>query len=587
MTQTTQQPRTAEELVADMETAFRVGELGATALAIWELTHRFPEQASVARIYSKKLLRDPELSSVSLDILRSDARALRKQENPEQVAQLAALGLLKFPRDRYLTLCLVDVAEQLERLEWAGPALNALGPPADDDVVLLNANAALAQTEGNYDIACQLFARLHQMEPTNETIIQNYSASLIGLKRHPEAIELLEKNLGNAKEPKSFVNRLTYIYHADGLNVAERLRLIDRRFFSDCESQKAAKVHADISLFLQDFDEVIRGLSALNEFERDPVTEYEIAEAEFTLNRLDEALRHYAVRFEAFPYLEYCRPSAARYYGQFLKDETLFVWGEQGIGDELLFSLFYEELANRVKNVTVAMDLRVAAPLARRYPDWTFIDRHAIGEDVPETDFACPSGDLLILFLREMLDSGTRFTQPLFMPDEGRAAEIIGLLGEKLRPRIGISWRGGTGVHGKIRSVDLPTLMKGLPEDADVDVISFQYDADHENEVIEHGDRRIALSGLDNRQDLEGVFSLMSQCDAVLSVDNAVAHFACFLGVPTYVLTPAGQTQFRWKNKALRNLFFPTAELIRQPAPGHWDSAIKDAWELLLSNVGR
>ena len=585
MTEPTQQPKTADELIADMENAFRAGELGLTALAIWELTHRFPNDASVARIYTKKLMRDPELSSLTLDELRTDTKKLRNGEKLEEVAQISALGLLRYPADRYLTLCLVDVSEKLNRLEWAGPALRSLGPPDDSDVVLLNANAALAQTEGDYQVACEFFRRLYDLEPNNETIIQNYSASLIGVNRYDDAINLLEGNLGEAKQPKGFVNRLTYMYHHAGEDVALRLQRLDQKFFVDCKTKEGAKVHADINLFLQDFEEVIRGLTAVNDIEYDPVNEFEIAEAEFTLNRLKSALKHYEVRFKAFPYLEYCQPSAKKYSGELLKNETLFIWGEQGIGDELLFSLFYEEVAKRARKVIVAMDLRVAEPLSRRYPDWKFIDRHAIDKEVPDSDYACPSGDLMILFLEEMLETGKTFTSPLFSPQESRLEKVVADLGVKKRPRIGISWRGGQDVHGKIRSVDLATLLKGLPDSFDVDVVSLQYDGDHENEVIQYGDRRVALSGLDNRRDLEGVFSLISQCDAVLSVDNAVAHFSCFLGVPTYVLTPAGQTQFRWKNEALKNLFFPTAKLIRQPAPGEWDTAITEAWTLLLDQI--
>ena len=128
--------------------------------------------------------------------------------------------------------------------------------------------------------------------------------------------------------------------------------------------------------------------------------------------------------------------------------------------------------------------------------------------------------------------------------------------------------------------------MSGLPAASDVEVISLQYDEHHEKEIIMNGDRRVSFSGLNNRGELEGVFALISCCDAVITVDNAVAHFAAALGVPVAVLIPAAQTQFRWKQSAIKQLLFPSARLFVQGKPGDWETAIKDAWRFALENAG-
>jgi ADP-heptose:LPS heptosyltransferase len=129
----------------------------------------------------------------------------------------------------------------------------------------------------------------------------------------------------------------------------------------------------------------------------------------------------------------------------------------------------------------------------------------------------------------------------------------------------------------------LDTLMSGLPADRDVEVISLQYDENHEKEIIMNGDRRVTFSGLNNRFDLEGVFALISCCDAVITVDNAVAHFAAALGVPVAVLIPAAQIQFRWKHSGMKELLFPSAKLFIQNKPGDWLSAVEEAWNYALA----
>ena len=200
-------------------------------------------------------------------------------------------------------------------------------------------------------------------------------------------------------------------------------------------------------------------------------------------------------------------------------------------------------------------------------------------------DYACPMGDLMVMFMPEMIRSGHQIQQPILLPDPDRLQSFTGMLEGKTKPRIAITWRGGTGVHGKIRSMSLEDLLAGLPRDWEVDIISLQYSEDHEQEVIDFGDRRVALSGLNNRWDLEGVFALLKCCDALVTVDNAVAHFAAAIGIPTAVLIPAAQIQFRWKNEHMKNLLFPSAKLFVQEKPADWSAPVQAAWQYVLGVV--
>jgi tetratricopeptide (TPR) repeat protein len=583
VTEPTQQPKTADELIADMENAFRTGELGLTALAIWELTHRFPNDASVARIYTKKLMRDPEFSSLSLEQVRANCKQERNTGDPETLSQLAAMGLLRFPKDRYLSLNLIEASEKLGRPEWGEAALEGLGEPERDDIVLLNAHAALAQSKGDHQRAVGILKKLLSLEPDNEDLKKNLSGALAGLGDFDQAIAFLEKLLETSDSGREIVNRLTRLYNMAGSDVSKSLLDLDRSFFAGCETFEQTRTHIDINIFLQDFEKVAEGYKRSDELVPNPVTIFRLAEAELNLGKFSDGLDHYGIRFEAFPRLAYIEPTTRRYSGEVLNDETLLVWAEQGLGDEILFSYFLEVLATRVKNVTVAMDPRLLEFFSPKYPDWVFMSRFDLAESLPNTDYACPAGDLFTLFLQELVNEQYEFAQPLISCSEQRLAEIKRLLPPSEKPRIGISWRGGQGIHGKIRSLDLPSFMHGLGDDQVVEIISFQYDEGHEDAVIAHGDRRIALSGLNNRQDLQGVISLLSQCDAVITIDNSVAHLAAAVGVPTFVLIPAGQVQFRWKNADIKNLCFPNVTLCRQSIPGDWSDVTEDAWRRALS----
>jgi tetratricopeptide (TPR) repeat protein len=575
------EPQKFARLEAEMELAFREGDIGTTALLAWEAITLFPDRSSVARIYIKKLLRDPNVQGITIEAFVQNAKELRKSGEAEELAQLSALGLLRFPAHRYLSLSMMDASQNLHRPEWIGPLVEALGEPAADDVVLLNARASMENKFGNYEKANSLFKKLMVLEPKNEVILQNYSASLVGLERYEEAAKLLEQFLSKSDEPRKHLQKLVPIYRLMGFDIRQKLTELDERFFTSCGSRNRARVHADLRLFLQDISGVEDGLRRMQEFEWVAGDAFELAEAELAQNKLQSGLERYGVRFEAFPYLEWCKPSAPLYSGQILDKETLFLWGEQGLGDEIMFSMFFERLSSRVKHVIAAIDSRLMSVFQHRYPHWKFLDRHDMPHNLPQSDFSCPMGQLMVLFLPEMLATNQHISQPIFDPDPQRYQQIADLLKNKTKPRVAISWRGGAHVNGLIRSMTLAELMESFPSDCDVSLISLQYDDNAEQDVIEYGDRRVELSGLDNRGDLEGVFALLRCCDAVVTVDNAVAHFGAALGIPTAVLLPASQIQFRWRNPAMKNLLFPGAELFVQEKPSDWSVPVKAAWQMV------
>ena len=578
--------KTLQQLEDELEVAFRGGEVGETALLAWELKARFPSESGVASIYIKKLLRDPYVAGISLEDFKKNAKSLRDEDEPEELARLAAMGLLRFPAQRYLSLSLLEAAERLGKKEWMEPVIRPLGEPKDDDVVLLNVVASLENVLGNYERAQKLFRKLKLLEPNNETIIQNYSATLTGLKQFAEAINLLEDHLPHSKTPREYVHRLLPLYRLAGLNPETELDQLDRRLFEKCHSVEAARVHTDLRLFLQDTEGVVLGFKQLLSQQWFPEVAFELAEAELGMGDITAGLERYGVRFEAFPKLEWHKSGEKKYGGQPLNDEFLFVWGEQGIGDEIMFAMFLEVMVHRAKNVVVALDHRLIPAFEAKYPQWRFVNRNDLPKGLPKFEYACPLGDLMVHFLPDLLAKGHKFNQPIIEPDAIRFAQISKLMANKDKPRIAISWRGGKDANGEIRSMRLGELMAGLPVAAEVEVISLQYDEGHEQEVITHGDRRVAFSGLNNRFDLEGVFALIKCCDAVITVDNAVAHFSAALGVPAAVLIPAAQTQYRWKQPKIKQLLFPSASLFVQNKPGDWVPPVEAAWDYVLEMAG-
>ena len=109
---------------------------------------------------------------------------------------------------------------------------------------------------------------------------------------------------------------------------------------------------------------------------------FELAETELVSGDYEAGLDRYGVRFEAFPKLEWYK-ARKKYAGQHLDDEWLFVWGEQGIGDEIMFAMFLEVMVPRAKNMVIALDNRLIPAFEVKYPQWRFLDRHNLPSDLP------------------------------------------------------------------------------------------------------------------------------------------------------------------------------------------------------------
>jgi ADP-heptose:LPS heptosyltransferase len=78
--------------------------------------------------------------------------------------------------------------------------------------------------------------------------------------------------------------------------------------------------------------------------------------------------------------------------------------------------------------------------------------------------------------------------------------------------------------------------------------------------------------------------ALLSSIDFVISVDTAVAHLACTLGRPTWILLPHA-ADWRWLLEREDSTWYPSARLFRQPRIGDWDSVIQMVYDALRRSL--
>ena len=68
------------------------------------------------------------------------------------------------------------------------------------------------------------------------------------------------------------------------------------------------------------------------------------------------------------------------------------------------------------------------------------------------------------------------------------------------------------------------------------------------------------IDDFDCYNDISSVFSLISECEKVITIDNSVAHFAGALGVETEVWVPK-LLNWRWGLRKRSTYWYPSVSL--------------------------
>ena len=262
------------------------------------------------------------------------------------------------------------------------------------------------------------------------------------------------------------------------------------------------------------------------------------------------------------------------------RSDTVLAWGEQGIGDEVMFASMLPDLAASCRRVVVATDRRLVPLIGRSFPAV-----HAIPRDEAasaEYDSHLPFGSLGRLFRA----SPGRFpATPFLASDPGRAAAMRSQLARPDRPLVGVSW---SSIRVPAKSFAARRLTE-VPALRGARLASLQYGdcADAIAGLRGAGLDALEAPGVDTTNDIDGLAALVTACDAVVTISNVTAHLAGGLGVPVFLLLPFA-ADWRWGLSARASYWYRSVRIIRQPRPGDWtsvleglDEALRDAFPTL------
>jgi hypothetical protein len=265
--------------------------------------------------------------------------------------------------------------------------------------------------------------------------------------------------------------------------------------------------------------------------------------------------------------------------GSPLREGTLLVYGEQGLGDQIMFASCLPELLARVPDCVVECDPRLGRLFERSFPEARVVTAAqndpapawlaGLGPDRARIRAQVPIGSLPRWFRR----SHSAFPRHygFLRADPARVqAWRKRLAAHGTGPRIGVSWRGGTATSRRaLRSLDLEQLAPVL-RSVPATWVSLQYtDCRPEITAVEQRHGITVHHWQEAIDDYDETAALVAALDAVVSVCTAVVHLSGALDQRTLVMVPYA-AEWRYGAAGGDMPWYPSVRLLRQRAPGDW-----------------
>lgn len=420
--------------------------------------------------------------------------------------------------------------------------------------------AVTAEAHGRQQLAIDCYRRAHALDPTHVGTLLN-GAQLLRVNEYFEEAMMMARKLQRIlpDHPAGYSNEaIAAIYLGD----------IER---SDWAFSEAIRLSDDPSLLLweQHFSLLARG-------------------------RFAEAWQNYEHRFacSAAVGVEDMAFALPRWDGK--RKRHVIGYGEQGLGDQIMFASVLPDLARDCDHVSLAVSPPLVEIFAASFPGVSVFPVRN-GSDADEcarvvsqagesraVNACLPLGSLLTQYRNERIDfPGNAFLCASDIACEfWDKAESVGKIGEGNRLKVGVCWASNPAPERFFSA--RRALHKTMPLSAFEPLIELLPDADFvamTNVPLNHFEgpetvkSRIAdVSG--SLINLDRTAALLKRVDLLITVDTGVAHLAGALGVPVWILLHH-HGDARWGLPGVEGSYwYNSARLFWQRTPGDWAELI-------------
>jgi len=470
--------------------------------------------------------------------------------------------------------------------------------------------ATVALRAGEQADAAKFFRRAVLLDPNDPGLLNNLANVTVEMGAHADAIPHYRRslelrpghvdtlmNLGNAyietRAPAEAMDCFERVLAADPGNAGARLNLggaymLARRFDDALETFQALRENGadDVGVchsiynalvVLDRLDEADDMAATLAEIAPDdPKVAVSLSVLHFLRERWADGWRGFAARWRWKP--EEARPFPQPWWeGEPLTGRKVLAWGEQGLGDEVMYASMIPDLAATGAEVVLECDPRLVGIFGRAFPGVACVPRtdppqaETLNADI---DFQVPISNLGIWFRADEAAFGGGAPFLHADADRVRAIERQYRAGDDVA-LVGITWKSFNPDMGDKKSMTLDEMVPVLSQPG-VRFVDLQYGdraGDLDTFLADHDIDLLRDESIDPTQDVEGHLAQLAAMDLVISISNSSVHLASAAGVPVWCLIQKVPGR-RWLLDRDDSPWYASVRLYRQDAPMDWRAPV-------------
>ena len=489
----------------------------------------------------------------------------------------------------------------------------ALQTESKSEEALINLAAVYFDIE-NYHESLNILYRIIELNKNNEKAILNIAATLNKLGRYSESIEWSEKILNN-----NINNELALINFAESLSGQKNYRAsleIYNRISNLSESYTKILNNKGVIFdklneyenALHCFEEVIK----INDLSEDTLANKakilnEIQKYVEALTCIDKAIAinfnkieyHLIKAFILFNMGDYEKAwieyewrnkknneeiekikiiKKLEHWNGISNDKKLIIWGEQGLGDQILFSSALKEIVELNIQPTVIISKKMISVFKHSFPECRFI---SLSDSINLTDYGY---QISIISLQKYFRKKLSDFNKIKIPYLSFTNNSIEILNKDNKIICGLSWKSFNNEIGCEKSIPLEGLNE-IFTNAKIKYLDIQYYPPNENEELNIDRNKIEkIKNANFYENFELLVQVIDCCDIIVTCSNTTAHVAGAMGKKTYLLLPKYKGKnWYWKHINRKSIFYPTIIVLEQTKTGSWVEPIRELNEILIN----
>ena len=421
-----------------------------------------------------------------------------------------------------------------------------------------------------YELAEEVFRKAIEASDRNAHAYSGLGTALDALDRPMGSIEAYRR--ANILLPDNWGIRQNYeaMLRAHGVGYEDLERLYKSALIKDPEDAvtglRLACVYRDTGRQRKAWDLLKEWMTREPELQPDEQAQMReiIGEMQFLDNDFSSAWENYHWRLARRERLG-GQPMQPEWRGQPLDGKSVFVYAEQGVGDQVMFMALLPVLIAHAARIVLECDPRLVTLFERSFPTVSCIPVEDPASPMTldaSIDYSVAMGSLGCWLWKGYCEAPP--VAYIKADNERRQALRQRYLKGETPRLVGLAWKSPLGKKAQAKSLMLEDLAP-LASMENTKFIDLQYgDTEDDREWIrDHlGVENFHDTCIDQWTDIDGFAAQISALDGVITVSNSTAHLAGALGVKTAVILPLG-AQWKWGGSGETSVWYPNVSLLR------------------------